>query len=187
MSPKYGDKFKEKKDKLVPGPGQYEFTLKDMHAAPDYGFGTSKREDPSAHGKSKNIETEPGAYDPSDKFTKTAAPNFGFGTQKRKIYDDKLAKSVPGPGNYDIKKGAMGKRGVLMGEKLRALSGMNVPGAGSYEPNHSPSHKMNPKFSMGIKLRDQFSSTLKTPGPGTYVNKAEKLRQSAPSFGFGSS
>lgn len=40
---------------------------------------------------------------------------------------------------------------------------------------------------MGCKLRDEFSSTMKVPGPGSYVNKAEKLRQAAPSFGFGTS
>jgi len=81
MSPKFTDKFKEKKDKLVPGPGQYEFHLKAMKTGPIYGIGTEKRMDPSMIGKSKNIDTEPGAYDPSDKFTKTTSPNFGFGKQ----------------------------------------------------------------------------------------------------------
>lgn len=48
MSPKFVDKFKEKKDKLVPGPGQYEFDLKAMKTAPNYAFGTSQqRLDPS--------------------------------------------------------------------------------------------------------------------------------------------
>lgn len=28
---------------------------------------------------------------------------------------------------------------------------------------------------------------MNNPGPGTYVNNTEKLRQSAPNFGFGSS
>ena len=79
MSPKYGDTFKAKKDKLVPGPGQYEFHLRAMKTAPNYGIGTSKRMDPSKANKTKGIETDPGAYDPSTNFTKTASPNFGFG------------------------------------------------------------------------------------------------------------
>jgi len=40
---------------------------------------------------------------------------------------------------------------------------------------------------MGIKLKNEFSSKLKVPGPGTYVNSSEKLKLAAPSFGFGSS
>jgi len=187
MSPKYSDTFKAKNDKLVPGPGTYEFHLKALKTAPNYGIGTSKRMDPSRTNKTKGIETDPGAYDPTTKFTKTASPNFGFGTQQRKMYDDKLSKSIPGPGNYTILKGALGKRGVLMGEKLKSLSNLNVPGAGSYQPDHSPTKQQNPRFSMGIKLKSELSSKLKVPGPGSYVNKSEKWRQSAPSFGFGTS
>lgn len=41
MSPLYHDKFKEKRDKLVPGPGNYEFENKALRTAPNYGFGTS--------------------------------------------------------------------------------------------------------------------------------------------------
>lgn len=76
MSPKYFDTFKAKKDKLNPGPGTYEFHTKAMKTAPNYGIGTSQRMDLSKADKSKGIETDPGAYDPSNKFTKTASPNF---------------------------------------------------------------------------------------------------------------
>ena len=92
------------------------------------------------------------------------------------MYDDKITKSIPGPGNYTIKKGALGRRGVLMGEKLKSLSNLNTPGAGSYEPDHSPTKNQNPRFSMGIKLKNELSSKLNVPGPGTYVNKKEKMR-----------
>ena len=40
---------------------------------------------------------------------------------------------------------------------------------------------------MGAKLVSPRDSTAIVPGPGTYVNSAEKLRQTAPSFGFGTS
>lgn len=60
------------------------------------------------------------------------------------MFDDKLSKSIPGPGNYSVQKHAMGKRGVLMGEKLKSLSNLNVPGAGTYQPDHSPTKNKNP-------------------------------------------
>jgi len=40
---------------------------------------------------------------------------------------------------------------------------------------------------MGAKLKSTLLRDLKVPGPGTYSGKTEKLRQSAPRFGFGSS
>ena len=40
MSPLYRDMVKEKNDKLVPGPGQYEFEKAAMKTAPIWRFGT---------------------------------------------------------------------------------------------------------------------------------------------------
>ena len=80
MSPKFVDPFKAKKDKLVPGPGTYEFDKKAKKTAPVWGIGTSQRMDPSLIGKTKNLETDPGAYSPRDRLTKTASPNYGFGS-----------------------------------------------------------------------------------------------------------
>ena len=80
MSPKYFDKFKDKRDRLVPGPGQYEFHLKALKTAPNYGIGTSKRMDPSQQAKTKGIDTDAGRYDPKNEFTKTASPNYRFGS-----------------------------------------------------------------------------------------------------------
>ena len=40
---------------------------------------------------------------------------------------------------------------------------------------------------MGARLMSQKDTTAIVPGPGTYVNSATKLKQSAPSFGFGTS
>jgi len=39
---------------------------------------------------------------------------------------------------------------------------------------------------MGIKLKPELNK-LNVPGPGSYTNRGEKLKQKAPSFGFGSS
>jgi hypothetical protein len=40
---------------------------------------------------------------------------------------------------------------------------------------------------MGAKFKQTLDTTAIVPGPGTYVNSSEKLRASAPSFGFGTS
>ena len=40
---------------------------------------------------------------------------------------------------------------------------------------------------MGAKLKSGSVSTLVTPGPDCYLNAKEKLKSSAPKFGFGSS
>jgi hypothetical protein len=41
---------------------------------------------------------------------------------------------------------------------------------------------------MGAKLGSSMvKGGLNVPGPGTYVNSAEKLKMTAPSFGFGTS
>ena len=40
---------------------------------------------------------------------------------------------------------------------------------------------------MGAKFEKQKDTTYLVPGPGTYVNSAEKMKMSAPSFGFGTS
>jgi len=40
---------------------------------------------------------------------------------------------------------------------------------------------------MGQRLMSQKDTTAIVPGPGTYVNSSQKLKMSAPSFGFGTS
>ena len=120
MSPVYNNdnKFKEKNDKLVPGPGQYEFHLRAMKTAPNWGFGSSKRKDLSKDLVTKDLITEPAGYTPATTFTKAASPNYRFGTQTRKMQDDKHTKFVPAPNSYKINRGAFDKRGILIAEKL---------------------------------------------------------------------
>ena len=54
------------------------------------------------------------------------------------MYNEKLTKSIPAPGHYSITKGAFSKKGILMGEKLKSVSSLITPGAGTYDPDHSP-------------------------------------------------
>lgn len=102
------------------------------------------------------------------------------------MFDDKVHKTIPAPGHYPLSNGAFSKRGVLMGKKLKSMSNLIVPGAGTYQPDYSPSKTQNPRFSMGIKLKPELNK-LKVPGPGQYTNRAETLKTAAPSYGFGSS
>lgn len=39
---------------------------------------------------------------------------------------------------------------------------------------------------MGAKLKSDLDRHKFVPGPGTYVNNVEKLRNKSPSYGFGS-
>jgi hypothetical protein len=61
-----------------------------------------------------------------------------------------------------------------------------VPGPGSHNPEKIPKIK-SPVYSMGSRYAAPKTFNSLVPGPGQYVNSAEKLKHSAPSFGFGSS
>lgn len=61
-----------------------------------------------------------------------------------------------------------------------------MPGSGTYEPNTDSQKPKAAGYSMGIKLKSDLVKTTGVPGPGQYVQDNEKLKQSAPKFGFGS-
>lgn len=115
MAPMHHDKTKENNDKLVPGPGNYEFHSKALKTAPNYGFGTSQQRASPTLG-TKNVTTEI-SYNPEP--VKTTSPNFRFGGAQRKMFDDRHTKNVPAPGNYNIKSQAFENKGRFhMGIKL---------------------------------------------------------------------
>ena len=176
MSPLYHDKFKEKRDKLVPGPGQYEFSKTAMKTAPNYGFGTSQRGKTTLG--SKGITTEL-KYDPEPSNTKNKSPNYRFGSDRRKMFEDRNAKAVPAPGNYTIRSAAFseGKHRFHMGIKLGDQKKLDVPGSGTYEPNTTFTKKTAANFSMGLKLKNDLSQSVKiVPGPGAYTQDSEKMK-----------
>ena len=188
MSPKFPvDLFKDRKDKFVPGPGQYDFHLRAMKTAPNYGFGSQTRSGPGVQA-TKGITTEPGGYNPDSAFTKSKSPNYRIGTEKRKMFDDKKSLAVPAPGSYEIKSASFKDKGNFhMGIKLKEQSKMAVPGAGAYNPDSVKIKKAGPNYSMGMKLKSDLIKSVEVPGPGQYTNSSEKFKQSAPQFGFGSS
>ena len=137
MSPKLTIDYKVKNDRLVPGPGAYESSLKVKKAAPNYGMGTESRSPAHVKPGMKGVSTDPGAYNPSSTFTKLSAPNYRMGSETRKMFDDKRMKAVPGPGNYLIKSQAFEPgKGYGMGLKLKESGStkLKVPGAGTYDP-----------------------------------------------------
>ena len=155
MSPLYHDKFKERRDKLVPGPGQYEFQNKALKTAPNYGFGTSQRG--AASLGTKGIKTEI-KYDPEPTNVKSKSPQYRFGSQQRKMFDDRKSKEIPAAGHYDIKSKAFeDKHRFHMGIKIGDQKTLNVPGSGTYNPNNTFTKKSSANYSMGIKLKTDLS------------------------------
>lgn len=67
---------------MTPGPGAYEFSLKNKKAAPSFGTGSEKR----SFEYNKGIKAFPASnvYKPSDNFTKTTSSAWGFGSEQRK-------------------------------------------------------------------------------------------------------
>jgi len=156
MSPLYHDKFKEKRDKLVPGPGQYEFQNKALKTAPNYGFGTSQRG--AVTGGTKGITTEI-KYDPEPKNIRNKSPQYRFGSQQRKMFDDRNSKSIPAPGNYTIASKAFeSKSRFHMGGKLKDQSVLAVPGSGTYNPSQTFTKNSSANYSMGAKLKSSLVS-----------------------------
>ena len=187
MSPLYHDKFKERKDKLVPGPGQYEFENKCLKTAPNWGFGSSQRAEAKLGSKGINTEIK---YDPVPEKTKSRSPNYRFGSDVRKMYEDK--SKVPAPGNYTIKSMAFDDKErsrFHMGAKIEDQKKLNVPGSGTYNPTESITKKASSSFSMGLKLKGSLEpqTNVNVPGPGSYQQNRETLKQAAPKFGFGTS
>ena len=187
MSPLYYDQTKEKNDKLVPGPGNYEFHSKARKTAPNYGFGTSKRGDQTLGTKNVNTEIK---YDPEAGAVKAAAPRFAFGGEKRRMFDDRQGKNVPAPGNYNIRSQAFeDKYRFHMGIKLKDKQTMDVPGSGTYNPTDNFTKRTGAGYSMGLKLKSGplSQSHQVIPGPGQYDGGTTAHKTKAPQFGFGSS
>lgn len=104
------------------------------------------------------------------------------------------AKLVPGAGTYEIKSMAftgIEKPKFFMGQKLTFDDTSkyihSLPGPGTHNATVTPTKPKAPVFSMGAKIKTLKDTTAIVPGPGEYVNSSEKLKMTAPSFGFGTS
>ena len=116
----------------TPGPGNYDYSLKNMKSAPSYGLGSQQR--PFIGNKSAMNIPSPGAYNPNSGATQKADAKWGFGSEKRKG----LAKTSqsPGPGNYAYESPNFSptKAKFHMGQRLPDIKETTrVPGAGAYD------------------------------------------------------
>lgn len=121
-----------------------------------------------------------------------SAPSFGFGTSKRPATAD--SRLVPGPGTYQSKS-IIGSesQGKTLGSKLKQqkTTDMFSPGPGAYNAKTEVTMLASPGWKVGTSTRsDQDRAKLRCsnfPPPDTYNPEFTKLRQSMPSWGFGSS
>ena len=174
------------------GPFNYTQTFADKKAEPRFSMGAKL--DSSLVSKNAGFGPAPVAYEPDIKPTKTKAPAYRFGSGERKAsYDIRKAKLVPPPGAYEVKsknfntenpKFYMGQR-ISFDDTKKFIH--SLPGPGSHDASPRVTHRAAPVFSMGARLQTLRNSSAIVPGPGNYVNNAEKLRTTSPSFGFGSS
>lgn len=185
FSPQLKEIYIDRRNKEIPGPGQYDSMYDQTKGkGPSFKIGTETRDEKGP----KNKNPDGGAYNPNATFTKQAAPSYKMGTGERQdCYDKKKARNEPGPGNYDLNPAAFSNKAKFhYGSKLKDQSRLQVPGAGTYDPNGSTSKKA-PSYGMGLKLKGDMASKEGVPGPGQYANTAEKTKQAAPTWGFGSS
>lgn len=62
-----------------------------------------------------------------------------------------------------------------------------LPGPGAYEPKTVSSFKMQPSYSMKLRLKNESFVTINlNPGPGNY-DMDKDTKKNAPKYGFGSS
>jgi len=81
----------------TPGPGTYEFNLRNKRTAPSYRQGTQKRD----FSVSKAVLAVPASntYKPNMTYTQQSAAKWVFGSEIRKGTGEDRSNS-PGPGNY---------------------------------------------------------------------------------------
>jgi hypothetical protein len=173
------------------GPTSYSMSFFDKTKEASYSMGAKLG---SSLVNRNIISPSPNAYDPARTLTKLKAPEYKIGTSQRMgSFDMVKAKLVPGAGTYEIKSAAFNteKPRFHMGQKLSFDDTKkyihSLPGPGTHEPKCAVIKQKSPIFSMGARIMAQKDTTAIVPGPGSYVNSAEKLRATAPSFGFGTS
>ena len=171
----------------TPGPGTYEFHVKNKKTAPAFRQGSEKR----AFGiTNKTVLGVPGAntYKPNLTFTQSSGSKWVFGSEVRKGPVDSKQNS-PGPGNYALEPIAFDSKRprFYVGQKIKAPKETTVvPGAGSYNPSPENIKKKEPSYLMGAKLGSSLITNNKVPGPGNYEAHL-KDKKDAPKYGFGSS
>jgi len=158
----------------VPGPGTYDATSRIQNqTSPSFKMGTSKRDDLYGNTSAPG----PGAYNtrPNSAFNRESGPKYGFGSSERDpLYG--MSKTLPGPGQYDLKSNFEGTNSKGMSLVPRRpdsalVSASRSPGPGAYNPGIIPKDTA-PAFRIGTASRDSGSKERQAvPGPGNYEPK----------------
>ena len=186
---------------MVPGPGQYNMVLSNRAKSPSYRIGSAKRDSAPKH---LEAMPGPGQYTPAQNLpTRPKSPTWSMGTGTRTQLNP--TEMVPGPGNYNVRKGpSEGPKFSMTGKGFyNANKSAIVPGPGQYNQESSLLFYKSPTwryfkfvfkyieifslfhFRIGTSSRDDnIKKAIREnlPGPGNYSLKTER---STPSFRFG--
>ena len=175
----------------TPGPGSYQDVYRNSRRSePSWRIGTSKRDQETKIAQRNSNFPPPNTYDPLFSQTLNQSESWGFGTSKRGPLQHGK-NEAPSMQSYNIPSKAVEGSKWYMGLKLEKHGSLSVkslvPGPGTYDGDYRAQVKSLPKYSMKGKYPDP--KKLQVPGPGTYSDIKNKMvdKQSAPSYGFGSS
>lgn len=170
------------KNAFIPGPGAYDPSDNFSKAnTSKIGIGTANRTGLYR----SNDNPGSGAYGHDQRAIRKKAPGWAFGSEYKLKVSDK--RSVPGPGNYDIKSVFENSINECRGNTLvgrRPQSGKeNYPGPGSYQPVTNQSKQRVPSAKIGTTRKGQVMFD-KNPGPGNYSPTSSTHGRRAPAFGY---
>lgn len=160
------------KQDMKPGPGHYQ--SKSISSSPAFTMGVKTR---IKELTSKN-NPGPGGYNPEFKSVKPSPPGVNFGSPSKSVVGD---SSMPGPGQYDVRKGPEGPAYGIRG-RYEDPKGDMKPGPGNYNPKDELIRHGTPGTVMGSGQRSNLAGKGDAPGPGNYdVTDHNKGKQ----FSFG--
>ena len=152
-----------KNAKYSPGPGAYN--LEKDNDKPKYGFGTAVRDK-----ETKNEVPGPGQYP----YKSTVGEGAKITMSKRLDYDPTTKEQieVPGPGNYDVRKGPSGPLySIGTSQRPEMVKTTETPGPADYtiDPGTVATRNKNPAWAIGTGNRSDLADGDKNiPGVGTY-------------------
>lgn len=134
---------------------------------PRYGFGTSSRDRMS---RTQAGEPGPGQYNARGVFDEGNSKNSGWTLVPRRPQSASAASlRVPGPGSYTpevMKRTAPSYRIGSASRDGIARDYTKAPGPGNYNPGNY--QLGGPSYRIGTGHRPPLSTSIETPGPGTY-------------------
>ena len=170
MSAKYGFDPVQGDARYVPGPGMYNNA--DSYNANHYKYPTWKIGTETRGKGLRNDNPGPGTYAPdrNTNFVRPKTPSWKIGTGLRPDLNP-VDKSVPGPGNYNLRDAVgRGPKYSMPGKGNRGNVKNGNPGPGQYNETMYDKTKY-PSWKIGTGMRDDDLKRVireGVPGPGNY-------------------